>query len=42
MVLLVYSPQGLLGILDRFLADRRTRAASAARAAAAPTLEEMA
>ena len=42
MVLLVYSPQGLLGILDRFLADRRTRAASAARAAAAPTLEETA
>jgi branched-chain amino acid transport system permease protein len=42
MVLLVYSPQGLLGILDRFLADRRTRASSAARAAAAPTLEETA
>jgi branched-chain amino acid transport system permease protein len=42
MVLLVYSPTGLLGILDRVLADRKTRAASAARAAAAPTLGETA
>lgn len=42
MVLLVYSPSGILGILDRYLVDRRTRAASAARAAAAPTLTESA
>lgn len=42
MVLLIYSPQGLLGILDRFIADRRTKAASAARAAAAPSIEDAA
>lgn len=40
MALLVYSPSGLLGVLDRYLAERRTRAASAARAAATPTLTE--
>ena len=28
MVLLAFSPAGLLGLLDRFLADRRTRAAA--------------
>ena len=32
--LLIYSPTGILGILDRLLAERRTRAASALRAAA--------
>lgn len=40
MVLLIYSPSGILGILDRILTDRRTRAASAARASAAPNLTE--
>jgi branched-chain amino acid transport system permease protein len=40
MALLVWSPTGLLGIADRWMAERRTRAASAARAAAAPTLEK--
>jgi branched-chain amino acid transport system permease protein len=40
MVLLIYSPSGILGILDRYLTDRRTRVASAARASAAPTLTE--
>jgi branched-chain amino acid transport system permease protein len=40
MALLAYSPSGLLGILDRYLTDRRTRAASAARASATPTLTE--
>ncbi len=40
MLLLVYSPTGILGIVDGILADRKTRAASAARAAAAPTLTE--
>jgi branched-chain amino acid transport system permease protein len=40
MVLLIYSPTGLLGIAERLIADRRTRAASAARAAAEPTLRE--
>ena len=42
IALLVYSPTGLLGILDRFLADRRTRAASSARARATATLGETA
>lgn len=37
MALLVYSPTGILGILDRVLTDRRTRLASAARAAATAT-----
>jgi branched-chain amino acid transport system permease protein len=40
MALLVWSPTGLLGIADRWMAERRTRAASAARAAAAPTLNK--
>jgi len=40
MLLLVWSPTGLLGIADRWLAARRTRAASAARAAAAPTFSQ--
>jgi len=40
MALLVWSPTGLLGIADRWMAERRTRAASAARAAAAPTLKK--
>ena len=33
MALLIYSPTGILGILDRMLGERRTRAASAERAA---------
>lgn len=40
MALLVVSPTGILGILDRWLTTRRTRAASAARAAAKPTFHE--
>jgi branched-chain amino acid transport system permease protein len=32
ILLLIWSPTGILGILDRFLAERRTRAASAKRA----------
>jgi len=39
IVLLIYSPTGILGILDRFLTERRTRAASALRAGAASRLE---
>lgn len=39
ILLLVYSPTGILGILDRFLAERRTRTASALRAAAESKLE---
>jgi branched-chain amino acid transport system permease protein len=42
MVLLAFSPAGLLGLLDRFLADRRIRAASVARAAATPSIGERA
>jgi branched-chain amino acid transport system permease protein len=42
MVLLAFSPAGLLGLVDRFLADRRTRAASVARAAATPSIGERA
>jgi branched-chain amino acid transport system permease protein len=38
LALLVYSPTGLLGILDRYLTARSTRAASAKRAAASATL----
>lgn len=38
--LLIYSPTGLLGILDSYLTARTTRAASAARAAAVATLGE--
>lgn len=40
MLLLVISPTGILGILDRLVADRKTRAASAARAAATATYTE--
>lgn len=40
MVLLIYSPTGILGILDKYLADRKTRRASAMRAAAQPTFEK--
>jgi branched-chain amino acid transport system permease protein len=39
MALLVYSPTGLLGIADKWITDRKTRRASAARAAATPTLK---
>jgi branched-chain amino acid transport system permease protein len=42
MVLLAFSPAGLLGLVDRFLADRRTRAASVPRAAATPSIGERA
>jgi len=31
---LIYSPTGILGILDRHLAERRTKTASALRAVA--------
>ncbi len=37
MILLAYSPSGLLGILDAWLTNRKTRQASAARAAASAT-----
>jgi branched-chain amino acid transport system permease protein len=37
--LLIYSPTGLIGIVDRFLVNRRTRAASAARAAVSASIE---
>jgi branched-chain amino acid transport system permease protein len=37
--LLIYSPSGILGILDRFMAERRTKAASAKRATATAKLE---
>ena len=33
MLLLIYSPSGVLGILDRYLRDRNAKAASALRAA---------
>src|SRR5207249_6446762 len=39
MLLLIYSPTGILGILDRYLAERRTKAASALRAVANSRLE---
>jgi branched-chain amino acid transport system permease protein len=39
IVLLIYSPTGILGILDRYLAERRTKAASALRAVAKSKLE---
>ena len=37
--LLIYSPTGILGILDRILIERRTKAASALRAVAKSALE---
>ncbi|MET4388592.1 branched-chain amino acid transport system permease protein [Bradyrhizobium sp. F1.4.3] len=39
MGLLIWSPTGILGILDRHLAERRTKAASALRAVAKSRLE---
>ena len=39
MLLLIWSPTGILGILDRYLAARRTKAASALRAVAKSRLE---
>jgi branched-chain amino acid transport system permease protein len=39
MALLIYSPTGILGVLDRFLTQRRTKAASALREAAQSKLE---
>ena len=39
MALLIYSPAGLIGIVDRVLVERRTRAASAARAALSASIE---
>jgi branched-chain amino acid transport system permease protein len=41
MGLLIYSPTGILGILDRHLGERRTRQASARRALAKSNLEAM-
>jgi branched-chain amino acid transport system permease protein len=37
--LLIYSPTGILGILDRYLSERRTKTASALRAVAQSRLE---
>ncbi len=37
--LLIYSPTGILGILDRILSERRTKVASALRAVAKSRLE---
>jgi branched-chain amino acid transport system permease protein len=39
IILLIYSPTGILGILDRHLTERRTKAASALRAVAKSGLE---
>ena len=39
ILLLIWSPTGILGILDRYLADSRTKAASALRAVAKSRLE---
>lgn len=39
MALLIWSPTGILGILDRYMAARRTKAASALRAVAKSRLE---
>ncbi|CAN5267378.1 branched-chain amino acid ABC transporter permease [soil metagenome] len=39
ILLLIYSPTGILGILDRYLAERRTKVASALRAVAKSKLE---
>ena len=39
VLLLIYSPTGILGILDRYLTERRTKAASALRAVAKSGLE---
>ena len=40
ILLLIYSPTGILGIADRILTERRTKAASAMRAAAQSKLEQ--
>jgi branched-chain amino acid transport system permease protein len=40
MALLVYSPTGILGILDRWLRDRRALAASALRGGVAAGLSD--
>jgi branched-chain amino acid transport system permease protein len=40
MVLMTFCPTGLLGLVDRVIAARRTRLASAARSAIAASLEE--
>jgi branched-chain amino acid transport system permease protein len=39
MALLIYSPTGLVGIVDRFLVHRRIQAASAARASLSASME---
>ena len=39
ILLLIYSPTGILGILDRYISERRTKAASALRAVAKAKLE---
>ena len=39
ILLLIYSPTGILGIVDRYLAERRTKMASALRAVAKSRLE---
>jgi branched-chain amino acid transport system permease protein len=39
ILLLIYSPTGILGVLDRHLAERRTKTASALRAVAESRLE---
>jgi branched-chain amino acid transport system permease protein len=39
IILLIYSPTGILGILDRYLTERRTKAASALRAVTKSGLE---
>jgi branched-chain amino acid transport system permease protein len=39
ILLLIYSPTGILGILDRFIAERRTKMVSALRAVAKSNLE---
>ena len=40
MVLLIVSPTGIFGFVDRIITTRKTKAASAARAAASATLAE--
>jgi branched-chain amino acid transport system permease protein len=38
IILLIYSPTGILGIFDRYMTKRRTKAASALRASATSNL----
>ena len=40
MVLLIVSPSGIFGFVDRLITTRKTKAASAARAAASATLSQ--